>query len=281
MSTETNDFSDHPSTTPYVKSKCPDCDFVPPTRHKWEEHRLTHSGERPFACPTCDSSFPQKHNRDDHVKRVHLKADRIACSWSGCEKTFSYANTMRMHVSSVHMKERIACPVAGCTHTSTRKASLRIHINAVHKKERRFICSVEGCSFRSAKVFDLRKHKRIKHEGRQVACPYDGCAFRTLWPEYLKCHEDSVHKSIFRYTCHVCGRRFYQKSNFRKHQQQVHAKQGHPVADCASCQEDLKKGSKRSSLASQEEQPSSLCDGVSDLLTSVHLDMHLLSSGNQ
>ena len=82
-----------------------------------------------------------------------------------------------------------------------------------------------------------------------------------------------------RFYHNMCVARFYRKTHFRNHLQ-VHAKQGHPVAECASCQEQLVKECKQSSLVNQVKQPSSSSAGVSDLLTSVHLDMHLLSSQN-
>ena len=129
-------------------------------------------------------------------------------------------------------------------------------------------------------LYKLHRHTRAKHERRQVACSHDGCAFRTSWPEYLKRHVESVHKNMLRYCCHVCRKGYYLNSNLRRHQQ-VHARQGHPVAECISYQEDLMKGYKQSSLATQEQQPSFSSDGVSDLLTSVHLDMRLLSSSNK
>ena len=139
------------------------------------------------------------------------------------------------------------------------------------------MCCVEGCSFRSATQQNLRLHTQAKHEKRQLACSYDGCAFRTVWPASMKDHVDSVHEDVVLYVCHVCGRRWHRKARFRRHQL-THAKQGHPVAECASCQEDLMKGCNSLSLADQEEQPSSSSEVINDLLTTVHLDLQLLSS---
>ena len=82
---------------------------------------------------------------------------------------------------------------------------------------------------------------------------------------------------MFRYTRHLCGKRFYHKNCLQLHQL-MRSRQGHEVSDCASCQEDLRNGSKPSSLVSQEEQPSTASDCVNGLLTAVHPDLHLLSS---
>ena len=228
------------------KRKCPDCDYTPPSRARWIEHRRVHSGERPFTCPSCDATFKTQSGCDAHVKQVHLKVDRVTCSWSGCDMSFSQASNMRKHVAIIHLKKR-------------------------------FPCSVAGCNFQSASPYDLSNHKRAMHEGRQVACSHEGCDYRTSWPSYMKSHVQEVHEKIKRFACHVCDKSFYQKVALQAHQQ-VHARQGHPVADCASCQEELRKLSKRSSVASQEEQPSVSSDGVNHLLTAFHVDLQLLSS---
>ena len=263
------------SPVPLLKHKCPDCSYATHKQDRLADHLRVHSGERPFACPTCDSTFTHGANRDRHIRRVHLNSEQVACSWSGCGKTFARVASMRLHVAVVHLKTRFSCPVAGCLFTCTRKTQVKKHITVVHKKEKPFACAVAGCSFRCAYQSHLVRHRQSVHEGRRIACSYDGCDYQTSWPQDLDTHVKSVHQKIVRFTCHVCGKGFYRKPVFRGHLQ-AHARQGHPVAKCASCQEELKKSFAPSSLVSQKEQPSS-SGGVSDLLTSVHLDMHLLS----
>ena len=240
-------------------------------------HPSVLSGERPFACNLCDSKFTQKGHRDAHIRRVHLKNHTVSCSWSGCGKLFIYPATMRKHVAAVHKKQRFACSVAGCTHSSAWKSAIENHIQGVHAEAKCFACSVEGCSYKSKFRKNLLDHKRVVHEKRQVACVHDGCDYRTSWPQSMKQHVELAHEKKLLHACHVCDKRFFWKSSVRAHLQS-HAKQGHPVAECASCQESLVKGIKRSSLVTQEEQPSSTSDSVSDFLTSVHLDLHLLST---
>ena len=262
----------------FVKCKCPDCDFVPQSHDEWLSHRRVHSGKRPFACNLCDSKFKLKGNRDRHFRQVHHKSDSVTCSWSGCDKTFTCERSMQKHVAAIHQQTMISCPVAGCTFASGWREGVKKHVRAIHAKEKPFTCSASGCHFTSSWSESLRLHMVAAHtKEKPFAC---SCGYVTSRRAHLKVHVDCVHKKLLRFKCHVCGKSFCLKSSLRRHQQ-VHAKQGHPVADCSSCLEDRIKKSKRSSHVSQEQQPStSSFDGVSDLLTSVHLDMHLLSSHN-
>ena len=265
-----------PSGPALVQHKCTDCGYTTSVRSRLTTHRRVHSGERPFACPSCDATFKQKVHCENHVRQVHLEPDHVTCTWSGCVKTFASVASVQRHVAAVHLKTRYPCPFAGCAYFASWKSGVALHIQAVHSKQKRFICSVEGCNYKSCFRSNFQKHMRAKHKMEQLACSHDGCGFRTSWPVSLKQHVEAVHEKQVRFACHVCGKGFYWKTSFRVHQE-VHAKQGHPVAACVSCQESLLKGSKRSSLINQEEQASSSSDGVSDLLTSLHLDMHLLS----
>ena len=263
-----------------VKHKCLDCGYTASCQSNLSIHRRVHSGERPFDCHTCDSTFTQEEHRDVHIRRVHLKSEQVTCSWSGCDKTFTNDSYKRRHVAAVHLKTRFACHVAGCRFTSGWKYQFKRHTKAVHEKEKPFVCSVAECSYRASWKFKLSSHQQAVHERRRIACSYDGCDFHTSWPQYIKPHVESVHLNIVRFTCHVCGKAVYHKTHFQSHQQK-HAKQGHPVAECASCQESLVKGVKRSTLVTQEEQPSTSSEGINDLLTKVHVDMHLLSFREQ
>ena len=176
------------------------------------------------------------------------------------------------------MEEKpFTCSVAGCQFASAWEVSLKSHMLAVHAKEKPFACSVAGCHYRSAYQSSLSNHRQSVHDGRRVTCPHKGCGL-TLRPHHVKKHVDGIHKKVLRFSCHVCGKSFYLKSTLQGHQQ-VHAKQGHPVADCASCQEDLKEQIKQSSHVIQKDQSPSF-EGISDLLTTLHLDLHLLSSQN-
>ena len=261
---------------PLVRHSCPDCGYTARKACELTRHLVVHSGERAFACHTCDSRFTQKSSLKTHIRQVHLKADEVKCTWSGCDKSFGNLVSMQAHLEAVHLKTRFACPVAGCRFTSGWKDAIKRHVRAVHKKVKPFACSVAGCRYRSAYHSRLAHHRQSVHEGRRVACSFDGCDFRTAWPEELKRHVESVHEKIVRFACHVCGKRIYKKADLRRHLQS-HEKQGHPVTECASCQDSLLKEIKRSTVTSQKEQSSSSSGGVSDLLTSVPLDMRLLS----
>ena len=135
-----------PSGLALDKNKCPDCGYLAPAPSLLTIHRRVHSGDRPFACPLCDVKFTQKGSRDKHVRQVHHNADRVTCSWSGCDTSFACADTMRMHVSAVHLETRFACPVAGCAFTSGWKKYITTRHKHSHKGEALCLLSLDAAS---------------------------------------------------------------------------------------------------------------------------------------
>ena len=233
-----------PRGKPSRKSKCPHCDYTPPTRQAWERHERTHSSERPFACPSCDWKFALKRVREQHVKQVHKKEGRVTCSWDACEATFIDARDMRAHVESLHLKQRFPCSVDGCSVTFAWKASLAAHIRAAHTRHT-YACSVEGCDYRSAYHQHIRSHVRAKHEKRIHSCPHEDCSFTTSWSESLRRHLKARHATVKRRlaSCHVCGKRIEEQLQMKQHLLTHAREDGHPFENCPSCQEEMDKGS--------------------------------------
>ena len=197
--------SQKPSGLALVKNECPDCDYVAHFPSELSKHRRVHSDERPFTCPLCEATFTRKDSRDRHIKRVHLEADQVTCTWSGCDKTFSSAEHLRLHVAAIHLKTRFTCPVAGCKYTSGWKTNINHHIKASHRQSKSFTCSFAGCSFQTACQSYLSTHQQRVHEGKRIACPHDGCDFQTSWSEDLKRHTQSAHEKKAPATCVARG----------------------------------------------------------------------------
>ncbi|XP_035700875.1 zinc finger protein OZF-like [Folsomia candida] len=96
-------------------------------------HKRLHSADpRPFQCPECDRAFTQEGNLLLHVKTVHGKVkDVVACPQ--CAKKFGRKCDMVTHLRSVHLQIRHPCP--HCGHSFTQKSSLRTHLKKVHGLE--------------------------------------------------------------------------------------------------------------------------------------------------
>ncbi|XP_033323838.1 uncharacterized protein LOC117219066 isoform X5 [Megalopta genalis] len=135
---------------------CDICGRCLASRVSRDEHRRTHTGERPHVCETCGKSFKQKASL--HVHRLfHSKLRRYRCS--ACDRCFPRKQELDKHVHG-HVGQRpYACEVCG----------------------ERFLS--KGC---------VSRHKRV-HEGRgkPYVCPV--CDARFGQERYLKSHARNYH----------------------------------------------------------------------------------------
>ena len=51
--------------------KCDECSELFQTQQNLDNHKRTHTGEKPFACPQCDFSSANKGNVTKHIKNIH------------------------------------------------------------------------------------------------------------------------------------------------------------------------------------------------------------------
>ena len=128
-----------------------------------KEHKVLHSGERPFACDVCAKTFTQAGHLKEH-RRLHSEERPFACDV--CAKTFSQAANLKSH-QRVHTGERpFACDV--CAKTFTRAGNLKDH-QKVHSGERfhggvPFACEICAKTFEKDGYLEL--HMRV-HSGER------------------------------------------------------------------------------------------------------------------
>ncbi|XP_051997346.1 POZ (BTB) and AT hook-containing zinc finger 1-like isoform X3 [Xyrauchen texanus] len=227
-------------------------------------HKLSHSGEKPYACPVCGLRFKRKDRMSYHV-RSHDGSVGKPYVCQSCGKGFSRPDHLNGHIKQVHTTERPhKCQI--CNASFATRDRLRSHL-ACH--EDKIPCQVCGKFLRAAYMTDhLKKHTEGPHnycgicnkDGQENAgkCPHqdsDGsdAAFGDLSNGIELKHEQKaegeeleVTSFIFngqpddtvmspsgskqnpdhekKFICGDCGQTFRTKSYLNKHHHRVHKK---------------------------------------------------------
>ncbi|XP_026162059.1 POZ-, AT hook-, and zinc finger-containing protein 1 isoform X3 [Mastacembelus armatus] len=226
-------------------------------------HKLSHSGEKPYACPVCGLRFKRKDRMSYHV-RSHDGSVGKPYVCQSCGKGFSRPDHLNGHIKQVHTTERPhKCQI--CNASFATRDRLRSHL-ACH--EDKIPCKVCGKFLRAAYMTDhLKKHSEGTHnycgicnkDGRENTgkCPHleesdpsfgelpsgdelksphklegpeleiPSLACNGASAEALGSPEGTKAKTDpeKKFTCGVCGQAFRTKSYLNKHQHRVHKAQ--------------------------------------------------------
>ncbi|XP_075317284.1 POZ (BTB) and AT hook-containing zinc finger 1 isoform X2 [Odontesthes bonariensis] len=122
-------------------------------------HKLSHSGEKPYACPVCGLRFKRKDRMSYHV-RSHDGSVGKPYVCQSCGKGFSRPDHLNGHIKQVHTTERPhKCQI--CNASFATRDRLRSHL-ACH--EDKIPCKVCGKFLRAAYMTDhLKKHSEGTH----------------------------------------------------------------------------------------------------------------------
>uniref|UniRef100_A0A8B9L689 POZ/BTB and AT hook containing zinc finger 1 n=1 Tax=Astyanax mexicanus TaxID=7994 RepID=A0A8B9L689_ASTMX len=227
-------------------------------------HKLSHSGEKPYACPVCGLRFKRKDRMSYHV-RSHDGSVGKPYVCQSCGKGFSRPDHLNGHIKQVHTTERPhKCQI--CNASFATRDRLRSHL-ACH--EDKIPCQVCGKFLRAAYMTDhLKKHSDGPHNYCNI-CNKDGqenagkchhqdsdgsdAAFGELsngtelkhehkaegeelevtslifngeadGPAATPCSSKQKTDPEKKFACGECGQTFRTKSYLNKHHQRVHKK---------------------------------------------------------
>nr|XP_020507514.1 POZ-, AT hook-, and zinc finger-containing protein 1 isoform X2 [Labrus bergylta] len=132
-------------------------------------HKLSHSGEKPYACHVCGLRFKRKDRMSYHV-RSHDGSVGKPYVCQSCGKGFSRPDHLNGHIKQVHTTERPhQCQI--CNASFATRDRLRSHL-ACH--EDKIPCKVCGKFLRAAYMTDhLKKHSEGTHNYCGI-CNKDG-----------------------------------------------------------------------------------------------------------
>ncbi|XP_046395960.1 uncharacterized protein LOC124163245 isoform X2 [Ischnura elegans] len=203
-----------------------------------ERHQLLHrrsegngSAGGALKCPHCDQTFLRPGFRDRHIashfenpqKDANIEDNReMGHSCPSCFRRLDTLAKLKEHLRTshppTHLKQRFVC--SQCPVRCSTASGLRVHMR-VHTGERPFPCQQCNATFKRQTA--LKKHEAALHPTtsgengikESFKCPDCDSSFRDR--SNLVRHFLQVHRGLRRFVCGLCGNRYGQNQDLRRH----------------------------------------------------------------
>ncbi|XP_070382195.1 uncharacterized protein [Dermacentor albipictus] len=193
------------------KHKCEICCKLFRCASHLDEHKRTHTNERPFRCEICDKMFRCSHHLNDH-KRTHTDTRPYKCQI--CPKSFRYHGNLKVHMGTHTDEKPYTCETCG---KSFRRAVYLGFHKRYHTGEKPHSCETCGKSF--VRTTDLHRHQLTHTDERPHVCHKCSKSFKAK--RVLKRHLKSCCKKGA-FVCEICDESFTDNSHLSHHRQRVH-----------------------------------------------------------
>lgn len=152
----------------------------------------------------------------------------IACTYTGCKKTFNRPAKLEQHLRSHANVRPFVCSYDQCDKTFLRQSHLSHHVKSAHLDTRQYVCQREDCGKRFVTATRLKRHEAL-HEGRdKFRCQAPGCGQTFRKHNTLEKHIISVHEQRNPFICNylvkgkACGVALDSAAKLKVHCGRVH-----------------------------------------------------------
>ncbi|XP_069669595.1 uncharacterized protein [Periplaneta americana] len=175
-------------------------------KQTFEEHTLTHTGNKPYKCEVCEKCFKQKRYLVSHAL-LHSADKPFKCDV--CEMSFKRRNNLVEHMFTHTGVKPYKCQI--CEKSYSQQHNLVTHV-LTHTGQRPYKCEICNKTFKQKQK--LQVHTRTHTDQKPYKCDLCEKSFRhrqTLVAHLLTHEDEKLHK------CDICGKSFKQRKNLSVH----------------------------------------------------------------
>ncbi|XP_063316109.1 PR domain zinc finger protein 5 isoform X2 [Pelobates fuscus] len=203
--------------------QCEECKALFRTPFSLQRHLLIHNSERTFKCDHCDATFKRKDTLNVHIQVVHDGHKKYKCDL--CDKAFVTPSVLKSHKKTHTGEKEKICPYCGQKFASN--GTLRVHIRS-HTGERPYQCPY--CDKAFSKNDGLKMHIRTHTREKPYQCSQCNKAFsqKRGLDEHMRTHTGEKP-----FQCDVCDLSFSLKKMLIRHK--LTHNPNRPMAECQLC----------------------------------------------
>jgi len=164
-----------------------------------------------LSCKICGKTMSSQRNMVRHMLRTH-KPEGTDHPCHICGRIFKHQEAVKNHHRNVH---EFTHPCDICE----AKFQTRTHL-LKHKLEAHSVDLRECCDKCGAYVFNLWKHRYMKHQNGKSDCKLCGKSYASK--RILRTHVRRFHEKSLACKCEICGKQFSTKSVLPRHMRNVH-----------------------------------------------------------